>query len=117
MPTIAENQLIHPNWFADPTTLDADVAQFLAWQGAQPGAFHPTIADDWAVAGTGPLYNPNVLLARQALDRHAAAVFECRATGQQPPDAPWERWTPGVVAAAQTTGIAASEGGPTFGGR
>ena len=115
MPTIAENKAAHPEWFVAPEALDADVLQYLAWQGEQPNPVGPgTIADAWAEGGTGPFYAPHALAARQALDHYAEGVAECQATGQTPQAAPWANWIPG--SAPQTTGVAASEGGPVFGG-
>ena len=116
MPTIAENQAAHPNWFVDPETLTPVVKQFLGWQAEQPGQFAATVGDEWALAGTGPLYALNVAQARNALDQRYRGVEACRITCQEPPAAPWETWTPGIATEPTTTGIAASEGGAVFGG-
>lgn len=117
MPTIAENQVAHPEWFVNPDTLAPEVLQFLRWQGEQPNPVGPgTMADAWAQGGTGPFYKPHVTSAQSAIDRQNRIVRECHAMGQEAPSAPWERWAPGVKATPATTGVEASEGGAAFGG-
>ena len=112
MSALAANHSSNPDWFIPEANIPADVKQFLAWQATQPGVFSATIADDWEAGGTGPTYFKNVELAQHALAQRAAAVAECKETGETPQDAPWESF--GVV--QPTTGVEASEGGAAFGG-
>ena len=72
MPTIAENQINHPEWFViDPDRLPAEVVQFLTWQAAQPNPVGPgTIGDAWEQGGTGAYYLAHVATAKATIGRY-----------------------------------------------
>ena len=73
MPTTAENQVAHPEWFVNPDTLAPEVLQFLNWQGAQPNPVGPGTMDDaWDQGGTGPFYVAHVATAKATIGRYSS---------------------------------------------
>lgn len=90
MPTIAENQSAHPEWFEQPANIDGDTAAYLNWQATQPNPFGPgTVGEAWERAGTGHLYRSHVTTAREEVARYQERAKLYAAEGQPAPIAPW----------------------------
>ena len=102
MPTIAENQAAHPEWFTDPSSVSGDVAAVLAWKAKQPWMAGGTIGEAWDRAGTGPYYLANVKMAQQNVDDFYK-LNEMRKADGIAPEAPF--WlAPDAPAQAPITG-------------
>ena len=69
--TIEENMTAHPEWYADPETIEPEVEKFLDWQSQQYFNLGPgTIGQAWESAGTGKYYKPHVAAAKAAISAH-----------------------------------------------
>lgn len=93
---IERNQRTRPEWYVSPESIEPEVAQYLAWQSAQPNPIGPgTIADAWEQGGTGPLYHAHVTQAREQVALwHSRADLQ-QAAGNPFDPAPWATPQPG----------------------
>ena len=89
MPTIAENQAAHPEWFTDPSSVSGDVAAVLAWKAKQPWMAGGTIGEAWEAAGTGMWYHAHVRDAQQQVTDFYALNERLKADGIAPHDPFW----------------------------